>query len=202
MKNSKWALTVDKIVFKIMLFVSYFAAAALFIVAILCTTDSLGGTIFSKNVPNGTDWVSYLNIPVVFLAMGFIQVERGNTVVDLLSEKFPKWLQTVLKTFGNVLGAGICGYLTYCEFNLTLNKIATHATSSSAGNAFLVWPFTLLVTLGYFFAALAFFWCIFRDLIISPDKRCGAMMNIPEEHKVPGNEIIAAVADPRKEVAK
>ena len=175
MKEYRWAEKVDKIVFKFMYVVSIFGAIALMVVAVLCTVDSLGTRIFRVSLQNGTDWVTYLNIPVVFLSMGFIQVERGNTVVDILSCKFPKWLDKVVRIFGCLLGTAICGYLGYCEVTLTLKKFASHATASSSASSFVVWPFVAIVALGYILVAISFLWCIFREFFVPPEKRAGAM---------------------------
>lgn len=176
MKSCKWAEAVDKVVFKFMYGVSILAAIALILTAVLCTVDSLSAKILSYSIPNGTDWVTYLNIPIVFLAMGFIQVERGNTVVDLVCSKFPKGMQKVVQVFGYLLGTFISGYLAVCEFDLTGQKLATGAKASAAGNSFVVWPFALIIAIGYLLVAIAFIWCIFRVFLIPPEKRQGALI--------------------------
>lgn len=176
MKVCKWAETIDKIIFKFMYGVSILAGVALIITALLCTVDSLSAKIFSFSIPNGTDLVTYLNIPIVFLSMGFIQVERGNTVVDLVSNKFPGAVQKAVQIFGYLLGAFISIFLAVCEFNLTMNKLSTGARSSAAGNSFVVWPFALVVAIGYLLVGIAFLWCIFRVLFIAPERRMGALI--------------------------
>jgi len=169
------AQKIDKVVFKFMYVVSIFAAIALMVCAVLCTVDSLSTAIFSFSIPNGTEWVTYLNIPIVFLAMGYLQVERGNTVVDLLSRKFPKVLNIGMQIFGNVLGAVLSGYLAYCEFGLTISKFTSLTRSSASGDAFYVWPFALCIAIGYALVATAFAWCAVRVITIPPEKRMGAM---------------------------
>jgi len=176
MKVCKWAETVDRIVFKFMYGVSVLAGVALIITALLCTVDSLSAKIFSFSIPNGTDLVTYLNIPIVFLAMGFIQVERGNTVVDLVSGKFPVPVQKAVQIFGYMLGAFISIFLAVCEFHLMMTKLTTGARSSAAGNAFAVWPFALAIAIGYLLVGIAFIWCIFRVLLIAPERRMGVLI--------------------------
>lgn len=171
---------IDKVVYKIMYIVSLFAALSLVIAALVCTVDSLSTKIFSYSLPNGTEWVTYLNIPIVFLAIGFIQVERGSTTVDIVSQKFPAGLKKVLEFVGYLLGFVISGFMTYCEINLTITKIATGAKSSAAAVAFHVWPFALTIAIGYGMAAIAFLWCLFRMFLIPPEKRQGAMLPPPE----------------------
>lgn len=183
---------IDKVVFKFMYWVSIIAAIALILAAVLCTVDSLSTKIFSFSIPNGTEWVTYLNIPIVFLAMGFIQVERGNTMVDLVSKKFPPVLQKIVETFGCILGACLSGFLAYCEFDLTLDKIATGAKASSAASAFVVWPFSLAIAIGYALTAISFLWCIFRVFLIPPERRQGALMMVDEAAGYQPNEELHA----------
>ena len=167
---------IDKVVYKIMYIVSLFAALSLVVAALVCTVDSLSTKIFSYSLPNGTEWVTYLNIPIVFLAIGFIQVERGSTTVDIVSQKFPNGLKKVLEFIGYLFGFVISAFLTYCEINLTITKITTGAKSSSAAIAFPVWPFAMVIAIGYGMAAIAFLWCLFRMFLIPPEKRQGAMV--------------------------
>ena len=181
MKVHAGAEKVDKIVFKIMYIFSLVAALALVLIAVLSTVDSLGTTIFSKSLPNGTDWVAYMNIPVVFLSMGFIQVERGNTVVDLISNKFPKVLQKAVKIFGYLLGAAMCAFLFKCELDLTIDKLTSGTRSSAAASAFAVWPVAAIIALGYLLVALAFLWSVFREFLIAPERRMGALPVPPEK---------------------
>lgn len=175
MKIHKRAETVDKIIFKIMKGVSWLAGISLLAVAVLCTIDALSAKFLSVSVPSGTDWVTYMNIPVVFLSMGFIQVERGNTVVDLLSCKFPKKVEKVVKVAGYAIAVFMCAFLGKCGFDMMLDKLQKHTLSSGQMSAFPVWPFALIVALGYTLAAVSFFWCILREFLIAPERRMGAL---------------------------
>lgn len=174
------AKNIDKIFFKVMWGVSVVSGVSLFAVAILCTVDALGGKFFSASIPNGTEIVTYLNIPVVFFSMAFIQVERGHTTVDLLSGHFPRGVQTAIHLIGYLLGTLICGYVGYCSFMLTLDKYNTHAKASAAASSFAVWPFALVTAVGFVLIAVSFFWCIFREFLIPPAERMGALP-IPEK---------------------
>lgn len=170
-----WAKKVDKIVFRAMWGVSILSGASLMLVALICTIDALGAKIFSVSVPNGTEWVTYLNIPVVFLAIGFIQVERGHTTVDLISGRFPEVIQKIIRAIGNLLGIFVCAYVGYCSWKLTLDKIATSAKASSAAGAFLVWPFALVIAVGFLLLMLAFVWTLIREFVLPPHERMGGM---------------------------
>ncbi len=176
------AKRIDQIFFKMMWGVSVLSGISLFAVAILCTVDALGGKIFSVSIPNGTEIVTYLNIPVVFFSMAFIQVERGHTTVDLFSGRFPRAVQTVIHLIGYLLGMLICAYVGYCSIILTADKYATHAKASAAASSFSVWPFALVTAAGFWLIAVSFFWCVFREFLIPPAERMGAMI-MPEQQE-------------------
>ena len=169
------AKKIDRIIFKAMWGVSVLSGLSLLAVAILCTADALGSKIFSASIPNGTEIVTYLNIPVVFFAMAFIQVERGHTTVDLFSGRFPKGIQKAIHLIGFVLGALICGFVAYCSFQLVLDKYKTSAKASAAASSFVIWPFALVIVLGFVLIAAAFVWCVVRELLIPPQERMGAL---------------------------
>lgn len=175
MKVHKKAEKLDMIIFKIMYVVSMLSGISLLIVAVLCTLDSLSSKFLSVSIPSGTDWVTFLNIPVVFLAMGYIQVERGNTVVDILSSKFPKKMDKTVKVCAYIVSVLLCVFLGKCGFSIMMDKIAQHTMSSGQMSAFPVWPFALIVAVGYSLAAFAFFWCIIREFLIPPERRAGAI---------------------------
>lgn len=174
------AKRIDKIFFKVMWGVSVLSGVSLFAVAILCTVDALGSKIFSASIPNGTEIVTYLNIPVVFFSMAFIQVERGHTTVDMFSAHLPRGVQTVIHLIGYLLGMAICAYVGYCSFKLTVDKYTTHAKASAAASSFAVWPFAFVTAVGFMLIAVSFFWCIFREFLIPPAERMGALP-IPQQ---------------------
>lgn len=176
MKVHKKAEKLDKIIFKLMYFISMLSGICLLLVAVLCTIDSLLSKFLSVSIPSGTDWVTYLNIPVVFLSMGYIQIERGNTVVDILSSKFPKKMDKIVKVCAYFLSVLLCAYLGKCGFSIMIDKINKHAMSSGQMSAFSVWPFAMIIAVGYTLAAIAFLWCIIREFLIPPEKRAGAVI--------------------------
>lgn len=169
------AKKIDKVIYKAMWGVSVLSGISLFAVALLCTADAFGSKIFSASIPNSTEIITYLNIPVVFFAMAFIQVERGHTTVDLLSGRFPKAVKTAIHLVGYLLGAAICSFVGYCSFRLVLDKLATHAKASASASSFEVWPFALMVVIGFVLVAISFIWCIFREFLIPPSEWAGAM---------------------------
>ncbi len=158
----------DDTLFKVMKYISYISAVCLLVVTLLSTADVVANKIFNNGITNATEIVTYLNIPVVFLSGAFVQLERGHTHIDLIYIHFPMWAQKLIHTVGNLLGVGISAFIGYRAVLLTLDKFSTVAKSSSAINAFVIWPFVALIALGFLLMAVAFLWSLVREFVLPP----------------------------------
>ena len=172
-ETSTVAKKIDKIIFRFMWVFAVLAGASLIFIAVLATANAVGSKVFSKGITNATELVTYFNIPVVFLAMGFLQVERGNTVVDFFLGKFPKVVQLIIITIGRAAGVAICAYTGYASLTLAIDKFQLKTRAAAAANSFYVWPFAMVVAFGLFMMAFAFLWTLIREFIIPEEERCG-----------------------------
>lgn len=166
---------IDRIVFQLFRVLSFVSAAALVVVAVLCTANVITTKLFKFGILNATDLVTYLNIPVVFMAIAFIQVERGHTNIDLLLDKLPKLVQQIIMFFAYLLGCVVCGFVGWREVTLTAEKFANMAKASQARTSFVVWPFAAIVAIGFITLAIAMLWCAMREFVIPKEERCGYM---------------------------
>ncbi len=158
----------DDTIFNVMKAVSYVSAVCLLVITVLSTFDVAGTKIFKHGITNATDIVTYLNIPVVFLSTAFVQLERGHTHIDLIYTHFPKGVQKLIHTVGNLLGLAVSIFIGYRAILLTTQKLASVEKSSSAASAFIVWPFAALIALGFFLLACAFLWSLIREFVLPP----------------------------------
>ena len=158
----------DDGLFNVMKWVSYISAVCLLVVTLLSTADVVANKFIGKGITHATEIVTYLNIPVVFLSTAFVQLERGHTHIDLIYTHFPMWVQKVIHTVGNLCGTALSGFIGYRAILLTVDKFSTVAKSSSAANAFVIWPFVAIIALGFMLLALAFLWSLFRQFLLPP----------------------------------
>ena len=158
----------DDTIFNVMKAVSYVSAVCLLIITVLSTFDVAASKIFKHGITNATDIVTYLNIPVVFLSTAFVQLERGHTHIDLIYTHFPKSVQKLIHTVGNLLGLIVSIFIGYRAVLLTATKFSSVEKSSSAASAFIVWPFSALIALGFFLLAAAFLWSLIREYVLPP----------------------------------
>ena len=114
-------------------------------------------------IPASQEIIQYLHIPVVFLAAAYVTLDRGHTRIDLLSSKFPPVLQKICATIGNVCGAAICGFVSYRGFVRMITFLERHKMSSVSGVGFPLWPFALIMAVGFALLAVSFLWAIIRQ---------------------------------------
>ena len=101
---------------------------------------------------------------MVFLAAAFVTLDRGHTNIDLLSSKFPELVQKICKIFGNLVGIAVCGLISWRGFVQMGKFIARHKMSSVSGIGFPLWPFALILGVGFILLAVSFLWAIVREI--------------------------------------
>ena len=178
----------DDGIFNVMKWISYVSAVCLLVVTLLSTADVVASKFFGNSIPNATSIVTYLNIPVVFLSAAFVQLERGHTHIDLIYTHFPMWAQKLIHTVGNILGVGISGFIGYRAVTLTIQNYVTVAKSSSAINAFVIWPFVAIIALGFTLMAVAFLWSLIREFVLPPRMMFDPAAAPDAPEAIPGEE--------------
>ena len=150
--------TVDRWIVKIFKWISYVSAICLVGIMLVAFFNVLGEKILKHGISGSTEIVEYLHVPVVFLSAAFVTLDRGQTAIDLLCAKFPKWLQTVCAAFSYLLGICISGFVAWRGFTLMAKHLAQHTKSAVTGFGFPLWPFSFMFSLGFAMIALAFLW--------------------------------------------
>lgn len=153
----------DAIVTKCVKAVSWLGAAALLIIAILSTANVFATKVLGKPISNITELVTYMNIPIVFFCIGFVQLDHGHTHIDLVYRHFPPVIHKLIHIVGYLLGVVICGFAGWRGVVLTAQKAQTMTYASGPGS-FLIWPFVACIGIGYLVLAFSFAWCIPREL--------------------------------------
>lgn len=159
---------VDSWVVRILKWVSYISAVCLVGIMLVAFFNVLGEKLRQAGlpvtgIPASTEIIQYLHIPVVFLAAAFVTLDRGHTKIDLLSSHFPKSVQQICTTIGNLIGAVICGIVSWRAFIQMGKFISRHKMSSVSGVGFPLWPFALMTAIGFALLAISFLWSIVRQ---------------------------------------
>lgn len=160
----------DKVVFTGLHVVSYISGICLVVIMLVAFFNVLGEKLFKSGIPMSTEIIQYFHIPVVFLAAAYVTLDHGHTRIDLLSSHFPKALQQICAVLGDLLGIFICGFISYRGFVQMARFIARHKTSSVSGMSFDLWPFALIMAIGFALMAFSFFWSILRRFFLPAEE--------------------------------
>lgn len=154
---------VDAVITKFVKFVSYLGALSLIVVAVIATADAIATKVFGSPLRNVTEFITYMNVPVVFFCIGFVQLDHGHTHIDLVYKHFPKIVHKIIHITGYVLGTAVCGFAGWRGVVLTVQKFQTMSYASGP-TSFLIWPFVVCIGVGYLVLAISFLWCIAREV--------------------------------------
>jgi TRAP-type C4-dicarboxylate transport system permease small subunit len=159
---------IDGFIFKAIRAVSYMSGICLIGIMLTAFFNVLGEKLFKQGIPAANEIIQYLHIPVVFLSAAYVSLDRGHVCIDLLSSRFPRGLQKICTLLGNLLGIFICAFISYRGFVQMERFITRHRTSSVTGIGFPLWPFALILSLGFILLAVSYLWKILR-LFVSTD---------------------------------
>ncbi|NTV90192.1 MAG: TRAP transporter small permease [Clostridiales bacterium] len=166
---------VDAVITNCIKYVSYVSGACLIGIMLVAFFNVIGEKLRAAGlpitgIPASTEIVSYLHIPVVFLAAAYVQLDRGHTRIDMLSSKFPKAVEKFFITVGYFFGIIICSVVAWRAIILMGKFIKTHRMSSVTGVGFPLWPFALMTVVGFLMLALSFLWSIIKQYAMKDQK--------------------------------
>ena len=160
----------DRWVVRILKWVSYVSAVALVGIMLVAFFNVIGEKLRQAGlpvtgIPASTEIIQYLHIPVVFLAMAYVTLDRGHTKIDLLSSKFPKPVQLFFAIVGDLCGIFVACFIAWRGFLQMINFMEINRMSSVTGVGFPLWPFAFILSVGYVLLALSFVWDIVRRVL-------------------------------------
>jgi TRAP-type C4-dicarboxylate transport system permease small subunit len=126
---------------------AYVSAVCMGIIMVLATLDIMTSKFFGFSIPGSAELIEQLNVPLVFMGIAFVQLERGHMRVDVLDNYLPAIFITILKYAGYLLAMFTCFIMSWRAATLTGRMIETGELSQ--GLDFLpLWPFTVSLSLG------------------------------------------------------
>ncbi|MCD7817870.1 MAG: TRAP transporter small permease, partial [Lachnospiraceae bacterium] len=137
-------------------------------VMVIAVVDIIMAKIFQAALPSATEWITYLNVLIVYPALAYVQLARGHTRVDMFDKIFPPIVKKIIRILSFILAVAVMAFLTWRGACLTITKLATHESSSmdaSAIFAFQIWVFSAIYTIGCGLCTLSFVWSILREFM-------------------------------------
>ncbi len=166
---------VDAMIVKIVRWISYLSAICVALIMVIAFFDALGSKILKVGIPGAYEIIQYTHVPLVFLATGFVTLDRGQTTIDLLCSKFPSVVQKICTIFSFLLGAFISSFVAIRALYQMQSDLSVHKLSSVTGFGFPLAPFDFILAFGFFLIAVCFLWSIVRVMApkvdIEPEKK-------------------------------
>lgn len=187
MKQKSTFDKVDGVICKVLKCIACVSAVCLVLIMLVAFFNVIGEKLgkhidWITGIPASTEIVKYLHIPVVFLAAAYVTVERGHTNIDLVSSKLPKIAQKICSIIGYLCGIGVCGLITWRGWVQMVKFITRHKMSSVSGVGFPLWPFALILVIGFALLALSCVWAIVREVVgYQPPAPDAPGAEVPEE---------------------
>lgn len=155
-----WKL--DGYLSRVMKSLSYIPAGCLLIVAVIATVNVITSKLFHWSVPSVNDWIEYFLIPIVYLSLAYVQLDRGMISVDFLSKRLPKWFNNTLNSIWDVIFAFFSFYIAHNMYGLMLEQISLHKRSSVLAGSFPLWPMAMILGLGMALYGVCILWTVIR----------------------------------------
>lgn len=165
MRFRKLFWKVDGYFSKAMKLVSYIPPFCLLAVALVATINIITTKLFHWSIPSVNDWITYFLIPIVYLSLAYVQLDRGMVAVDFMSSRLPKWFNDTLNTIWDLLFAAVSFYIAKNMAGLMFDFLGLHKRSSVLPGSFPLWPLAFVLFLGMLLYGLSTIWIVFRRYI-------------------------------------
>ena len=166
MASKNWILPVEDKILSIDKYLSYIAAIFGALIMLIATVDVITAKIFSVSVPAGKQMIEEFNVIIVFLAIPYVAIERGHINIALFDRWMSKSFARIMKLFGHALGVLVSGFCTWRSWILVADSFAQRSYKYGAID-FPLWPFQMVVLLGFALLTISFIVLFIKELTIS-----------------------------------
>lgn len=154
---------------------------AVCVVIIICVVDVVGSKLFSHPFAPAYEMTQMLSVPLVFFAVGSVQMGRGMMRIDLIANKLPKLMQRVINIIASICGVVLCGFLAYRSWVYAYGTMYVNHIKTTGNVKMLMWPFGMLLVIGLVTLAIAYVFTTLRHILdyevlpdLSPDQLMAA----------------------------
>ena len=168
--KSIW-LFIDSAITRFTNWLTYGAIFCITVQLALGTLDIIGTKFFSMPIPGTLNYIEELNVALVFLALGYVTVERGHITILVIENKISRGFRNALYGLGYILSFLLGVFLSWRSFIL-LETYIVESQLKSGIFQFPLWPFALTMFLGFTFMTIGFI-LVFIRMITGLQKPAG-----------------------------
>ena len=153
MGRSLWSIA-DSVITRVTKWFANMAAVAAGIILLLSVADVVGAKLFQVGIPSAIEFISALNVLLIFGALAFVELERGHIRMEELYSRLSKGFSHALKLAAYVIEALVCAFFSWRTIFL-IQEMVTNLERNPGTVRFPLWPFALIVCLGFALLAIA-----------------------------------------------
>lgn len=146
---------------------SRLGCVALFFMMCLTVVDVVGRYVFNSPILGAFEMTEFLVLIVVFSFLGYAQSQKVHVTVDILFNRFPKKIQTIVALINYLIGLIVVFIIAWMGFEKALE--AFHTGESPMNLPVPDYPFIFFLSLGAFVMGIEFI----RDILGKSDTNKG-----------------------------
>jgi TRAP-type C4-dicarboxylate transport system permease small subunit len=136
---------------------------------LLAVIDIAGAKLFDHGILSALDYISYLNVVLVFMSIGYVTLERGHMTINILEGHMSNRVEHILKLAGNFIAILFC--IFWCWRSVIEAQILLDNMVRNHGSVpFLVWPFAIVMIWGCILLTLGFIIVFVKGIRAMPAK--------------------------------
>lgn len=167
MSDRNLLLSTEAVMTKIIRWFVILSAASAAAMMVIAVVDVVGSKVFNYPLKGAAEFIEELNVLLVFLAIGYVELERGHIRIAVLEKFMFKGLIHILNLFRYLIGILVIGILSWRTLIFGQKMLATGVTKNSPID-FPIWPSAMVVFLGFAFLTIAFILLLGKEIIAGP----------------------------------
>ena len=140
---------------------------ATLLIILIVVADVGGRFLFNSPLHSGVEISELLMVTLVFLGLAAAQQERHNFALDIMTSRFPQWLQRLFELLGYLACVLIVVLLAWPSSRQAVSSIE-RGEAGFGIVAFPLWPARVLLAVGLWLLALQFLCDIYRLVFRRP----------------------------------
>jgi len=157
----------DQLINKIRPIFKWISAICLFCMVPLTTIDVVRRSITGHGMSGTTQTIEMLMLATVFFALGEAQKTNQHIDIGLLVDHLSPKIQTIINIVVNLICIGLGFVFFIYTFTRTFSSFISGETMWLGLTVIIMWPFRLVVTIGFLFWLL----CEIQDFFINIKKQ-------------------------------
>jgi TRAP-type C4-dicarboxylate transport system permease small subunit len=171
--------SIDKALSKVLKGAVYLSVFSAMYMTVSATVDVIMTKFFNLPIPGTTEMIEDLNIVLVFMALGYVQISRGHMTGGIINEHLSKGVNKVINLICYVMAFIIAGLICWRSIPLLFTFIENNTEKIGLFN-YPLWPFALVTFIGFALLTIAYVLSFIRELTGQNIEDTATESRIPE----------------------